>query len=111
MNRLSVDLREHWQRVYQTKAPSEVSWYQPEALASLRLIRSVAPEMAAPFAYHWMLRGAVPLVVTERTVDSPLSIDVEPDCAVIVAGTHDSVTVIVTGVLFAAPHAFDTMAK
>jgi hypothetical protein len=43
-----VENPQHWQSVYQTKAPSEVSWYQPEALTSLRLIRSVAPHLDTP---------------------------------------------------------------
>jgi 2-polyprenyl-3-methyl-5-hydroxy-6-metoxy-1,4-benzoquinol methylase len=33
--------REHWQRVYETKAPNDVSWYAPHLQQSLRLIREV----------------------------------------------------------------------
>jgi SAM-dependent methyltransferase len=40
--------REHWQNLYRTKHPSEVSWYQPEAKVSLDLIRRVAPDLDAP---------------------------------------------------------------
>lgn len=32
--------RAHWNRVYETKAPAEVSWYQPEPTLSLRLIEA-----------------------------------------------------------------------
>ena len=40
--------REHWNRIYRTKVPAELSWYQPEARVSLRLIRQVAPEPGTP---------------------------------------------------------------
>lgn len=33
-----MDRREHWNRVYQTKAPDSVSWYQPRPDVSLELI-------------------------------------------------------------------------
>lgn len=33
-----VDRREHWKAVYQTRATDAVSWFQPHAAASLRLI-------------------------------------------------------------------------
>jgi SAM-dependent methyltransferase len=44
----SMDRERHWEHVYRTKAPTEVSWYQPEARLSLDLIRRVAPDRAAP---------------------------------------------------------------
>lgn len=40
--------RDHWERIYQTKPDSEVSWYQPEATVSLDLIRRAAPDVDAP---------------------------------------------------------------
>lgn len=40
--------REHWERIYRDKAPSDVSWYQPEATISLELIRRVTPDLDAP---------------------------------------------------------------
>jgi ubiquinone/menaquinone biosynthesis C-methylase UbiE len=36
--------RDHWEEVYRRKAPSEVSWYQPEAKLSLDLIRRIASD-------------------------------------------------------------------
>jgi hypothetical protein len=30
----------HWNRVYETRASAEVSWYQPEPTLSLRLINA-----------------------------------------------------------------------
>ncbi|HMH55468.1 MAG TPA: class I SAM-dependent methyltransferase [Gemmatimonadales bacterium] len=36
-----------WDRIYRAKAPTEVSWYQPEARLSLELIRRIAPELDA----------------------------------------------------------------
>jgi SAM-dependent methyltransferase len=43
-----MDPKEHWERIYRVKAPTEVSWYQPEARISLDLIRRVAPDPATP---------------------------------------------------------------
>jgi ubiquinone/menaquinone biosynthesis C-methylase UbiE len=39
--------QKHWDRIYRTKAPTEVSWYQPEARLSLELIHRVAPGLDA----------------------------------------------------------------
>jgi 2-polyprenyl-3-methyl-5-hydroxy-6-metoxy-1,4-benzoquinol methylase len=39
---MSEPQREHWQRIYSTKADNEVSWTQDEPSTSLTLIRSVA---------------------------------------------------------------------
>lgn len=38
-----LNLRDHWNRVYQTKGVDEVSWYQAEPRVSLGLIRELAP--------------------------------------------------------------------
>jgi SAM-dependent methyltransferase len=43
---MSTTTRDHWQRVYQTKAATEVSWYAPHLRESLRLIQEVAPRSA-----------------------------------------------------------------
>jgi 2-polyprenyl-3-methyl-5-hydroxy-6-metoxy-1,4-benzoquinol methylase len=42
-----MDPRSHWQKVYSTKKPTEVSWYQRAALLSLSMIRRVAPDRSA----------------------------------------------------------------
>jgi hypothetical protein len=42
------DSRAHWQTVYKTKAPTEVSWYQPVPERSLDLIRATAVAPTAP---------------------------------------------------------------
>ena len=34
-----MDAKTHWENVYESKAPSQVSWYQPHSLLSLELIR------------------------------------------------------------------------
>jgi SAM-dependent methyltransferase len=39
--------REHWDRVYQTKEPTEVSWYRAHLETSLALIEQAAPQRAA----------------------------------------------------------------
>lgn len=38
----------HWESVYRTKSPTELSWYQPEARLSVDLIRRVAADFDAP---------------------------------------------------------------
>lgn len=40
--------KEHWERVYSTKDAAEVSWFQKQALVSLRLIRDINPPQFAP---------------------------------------------------------------
>lgn len=42
-----MDPRTHWEKVYRTKKPTEVSWYQPTASLSLSMIRRVAPDYGA----------------------------------------------------------------
>jgi SAM-dependent methyltransferase len=39
--------KNHWEHVYRTKNPQTVSWFQPEAEVSLRLIRSASDSAAA----------------------------------------------------------------
>ena len=36
-----MDRKEHWEKVYNTKAYAEVSWYQPDSKTSLRLIDKI----------------------------------------------------------------------
>ena len=38
-----MDSKAHWETIYKTKQPHEVSWFQREAEISLKLIRQVAP--------------------------------------------------------------------
>lgn len=42
-----MDQKEHWEHIYKTKSPAEVSWFQPEPALSLDMIRSVAPDLEA----------------------------------------------------------------
>jgi len=42
-----VDTRGHWERIYRTKRPTEVSWYAPHLATSLRLIEDAAPDRNA----------------------------------------------------------------
>ena len=39
---------QHWEKIYQSKAASEVSWFQESAALSLTLIRRVGPDPRAP---------------------------------------------------------------
>jgi SAM-dependent methyltransferase len=43
----SWDTKQHWEKVYRTKQPTEVSWFQPEATLSLDLITRAAPNCEA----------------------------------------------------------------
>lgn len=40
--------REHWEQVYQTKAPTAVSWYAPHLETSFNLIKNAAPKPDSP---------------------------------------------------------------
>ena len=42
-----VDPKLHWEKVYQTKQPTEVSWYRPHLEVSLQLIEEAAPNRDA----------------------------------------------------------------
>ena len=35
-----MDRKQHWERVYETKAEREVSWFQAEPAVSLRLLEA-----------------------------------------------------------------------
>lgn len=38
-----MDSKAHWEHIYETKKPDEVSWFEPEATLSLTLVQRVAP--------------------------------------------------------------------
>jgi SAM-dependent methyltransferase len=40
-----VNLRQHWEQLYRTKLPTEVSWYAPHLGVSLRIIEEAAPQL------------------------------------------------------------------
>jgi 2-polyprenyl-3-methyl-5-hydroxy-6-metoxy-1,4-benzoquinol methylase len=42
-----MDMKNHWERLYATKDPTRVSWYQPDPALSFELITQVAPSKAA----------------------------------------------------------------
>jgi SAM-dependent methyltransferase len=42
-----MDRRGHWDTVYRTKRPNDVSWYQPDPAISLAFIRRTVPDLAA----------------------------------------------------------------
>ena len=42
-----LDPKTHWETIYGTKEPHELSWFQAEASISLALIRRVVPELTA----------------------------------------------------------------
>ncbi len=44
---MTSDPQEHWQTVYETKAPTDVSWYQPVPQRSLALIQSTGLPLSA----------------------------------------------------------------
>ena len=43
---MNIDPRAHWEAVYGSKQPSEVSWYRPHLEISRQLIESAAPDRA-----------------------------------------------------------------
>jgi ubiquinone/menaquinone biosynthesis C-methylase UbiE len=43
-----MDRKAHWEQVYRTRAPTQVSWFQPHASRSLELIRRVSPPPGGP---------------------------------------------------------------
>ena len=45
---MDTDPVQHWETIYRTKAPTELSWYQPEARLSLDFIRRVAIALDTP---------------------------------------------------------------
>ena len=42
-----MNAKSHWEKVYRTKRPNEVSWYRPHLDVSLQLIEEAAPNRAA----------------------------------------------------------------
>ena len=42
-----MDTKEHWEKVYATKAPDTVSWYRQHLETSLTLIERAVPERSA----------------------------------------------------------------
>jgi len=42
-----VDTKSHWEKVYRTKRPNEVSWYRPHLEISLKLIEDATPNRNA----------------------------------------------------------------
>lgn len=45
---MTVSRKEHWEHVYQTRGPSELSWYQPVPEKSMELIRKTGVPLDAP---------------------------------------------------------------
>lgn len=43
-----MDRHAHWERLYATTGPDQVSWFQAEALVSRQLIERAAPDRASP---------------------------------------------------------------
>ena len=39
-----IDVKSHWEEIYDTKSPTEVSWYQTRPSLSLQLIKSTGIE-------------------------------------------------------------------
>ena len=42
-----MDSKTHWERVYRTKRPDEVSWFQREPAISAGMIRRAVPDTGA----------------------------------------------------------------
>ena len=84
-----VDRRQHWEAVYRSKAAGDVSWFQPHAVSSLRVIeRSAGPDAhildvggessrpgALSVSIDEELRRVMPVVEAMRGRDVPVSVD------------------------------------
>jgi hypothetical protein len=44
---IGMNVQDHWERIYGTKAPGEVSWYRPHLEVSLKLIERAVPDFSA----------------------------------------------------------------
>jgi 2-polyprenyl-3-methyl-5-hydroxy-6-metoxy-1,4-benzoquinol methylase len=44
---MKMDVRAHWEKIYSTKAPDQVSWYRPHLETSLALIKRAAHDRIA----------------------------------------------------------------
>lgn len=44
---MNMDVRTHWEKIYGTKAPDQVSWYRPHLETSLALIKRAAGDQTA----------------------------------------------------------------
>ena len=42
-----MSVQDHWERIYSTKAPDQLSWYEPHLGTSLALIERVASDPSA----------------------------------------------------------------
>jgi 2-polyprenyl-3-methyl-5-hydroxy-6-metoxy-1,4-benzoquinol methylase len=62
-----MDRKQHWERVYGTKKPTEVSWYQAEPILSLSLVSEAAG--AGPVSIIDVGGGSSTLV--DRLVERP----------------------------------------
>jgi SAM-dependent methyltransferase len=47
-NEVDVDRKDHWETVYRTKQPTDVSWFQERANLSVRIISEVVPDHSSP---------------------------------------------------------------
>jgi SAM-dependent methyltransferase len=43
-----MNRRSHWERIYESRRPEEVSWFQPRATLSFELMTSAVPDRGAP---------------------------------------------------------------
>lgn len=44
---LHMDTKSHWEKIYTTRAPNQVSWYRPHLETSLALIERAAPDRSS----------------------------------------------------------------
>jgi len=42
-----MDAQDHWEKIYEKKAPDAVSWYRPHLEMSLELIQRATPDRSA----------------------------------------------------------------
>jgi hypothetical protein len=74
--RVDTDPARYWETIYRSKAPTELSWYQPEARLSLDLIRRVAIDLDTPIidvggCMPSLARASDCWIVCRRTIARP----------------------------------------
>ena len=68
------DRKQHWENIYQTKQPREVSWFQPTPSTSLEFVKYFAIPTAASFSPteqydFWHDRAAFHVLTQEQEID------------------------------------------
>ena len=53
---MTMSRKEHWEHVYETKSPTELSWFQTVPSKSMAMIRGTGVPTEVP-PYFWTMSG------------------------------------------------------